>query len=67
MIEQAERRANDDDAAHRRLVERLRRQGAEIVELTRELDDEALSRRPVPDKWSLKELVCHFLKGATPI
>ena len=45
MIEQAERRANDDDAAHRRLVERLRRQGAEIVELTRELDDEALSRR----------------------
>ena len=66
MIEQAERRANDDDAAHRRLVERLRRQGAEIVELTRELDDEALSRRPVP-KWSLKELVCYLLKVVTPI
>ena len=60
MIEQADRRANDDDAAYRRLVERLRRQGAEIGELTRELDDEALSRRTVPDKWSLKELVCHL-------
>ncbi|MEE2791402.1 MAG: DinB family protein [Acidobacteriota bacterium] len=60
MTEQSDRRANNDDAVYRRLVERLRRQGAEIGELTSELDDEALSRRTLPDKWSLKELVCHL-------
>ena len=51
---------HDKHAAHRRLVDQLSRQGAEIERLTRGLDDAQLSERTVPDKWSVKELVCHL-------
>jgi DinB superfamily len=47
-------------AVHLALVARLRAQAAEIARLTSGLEETALARRTVPDKWSLKELVCHF-------
>src|SRR6058998_1233200 len=45
---------------HLKLVDRLRRQGAEVRRLTRGLDEAQLATRTMPGKWSLKELVCHF-------
>jgi hypothetical protein len=60
MSEEAQHGKHDKHAAHGRLVERLRSQGAEVERLTRGLDDDALSKPTVPDKWSLKELVCHL-------
>ena len=47
-------------AVHLALVQRLRAQAAEIRRLTSGLDEAALAARSVPEKWSLKELVCHF-------
>ena len=60
MPEHGHDHTHDKHEAHRRLADRLRNQGGEIERLTRDLDDEALSTRTVPDKWSLKELVCHL-------
>ncbi len=51
--------AQEKHETHRRLVERLRRQAEEIRRLTSGLGEDSLSRRTIPDKWSLKELVCH--------
>ena len=51
---------DDKHAVHLALVTRLRAQAAEIRRLTSGLDEAVLARRTVPDKWSLKELVCHF-------
>ena len=56
----AQHHQHDKHETHRRLVTRLRGQAAEIERLTRGLDDTALSTRTVPEKWSLKELVCHL-------
>jgi hypothetical protein len=50
----------DRHVVHLKLVDRLRRQAAEIRRLTRGLDETQLSTPTVPGKWSLKELVCHF-------
>jgi hypothetical protein len=47
-------------AVHLALVERLRRQAADIQRLASGLDETALATSPAPGKWSLKELVCHF-------
>jgi hypothetical protein len=47
-------------AVHLRLVDQLERQAEDVQRLTSGLADEALSRRTVPDKWGLKELVCHI-------
>jgi hypothetical protein len=52
-------------AVHLALVQRLRAQAAEILRLTSGLDEASLARRTVPDKWSLKELVCHFKRMET--
>ncbi len=52
-------------AVHLALVARLRAQAADIRRLTSGLDEAALARRTVPDKWSLKELVCHFRRMET--
>ncbi len=62
MSEHPHQKKHDRDKheAHQRLVARLREQGVEIDRLTRELDNAALSTRTVPEKWSLKELVCHL-------
>ena len=51
---------HDKHAVHLALVERLRRQAAEVLRLTSGLPEAALAARTVPEKWSLKELVCHF-------
>ena len=50
----------DKHDAHRRLVMRLRDQAHEMRRLVSGLDEAALAKRTVPDKWSLKELVGHL-------
>lgn len=50
----------DKHDAHRRLVARLRQQAEDVRRLASELDEESLARRTSPEKWSLKELVCHL-------
>ena len=47
--------------AHRRLLMRLEMQGHDVDRLTRGLSEEILSKRAIPDKWSLKELLCHMV------
>jgi uncharacterized damage-inducible protein DinB len=46
--------------AHTRIVRRLRDQAEEVKRLTGGLADEALARRVVEGKWSLKELAGHL-------
>lgn len=50
----------DKHEIHRRLVDRLRQQADDIRRLTVGLDEEMLAKRPVPEQWCLKELVCHL-------
>jgi hypothetical protein len=45
--------------AHRRLIDRLRIQASDVHRLTEGLHENHLAKRVVPDRWSLKELVCH--------
>ena len=45
---------------HAKLAARLRDQAHDIRRLVAGLDEEALARRPIPDKWSLKEVVAHL-------
>jgi len=56
--------ANSESAGppslHARLAARLRDQAHDIRRLTSGLDEESLSRRPIPENWSLKELVAHL-------
>jgi hypothetical protein len=51
---------SDKHAAHGRLVARLRQQADDVGRLTAGLDETSLAQRIAPDKWSLKELVCHL-------
>jgi hypothetical protein len=44
----------------RRILARLREQADDVRRLAAGLRDDQLSRRLSPDKWSLKELVCHL-------
>src|SRR5262245_53206039 len=50
----------DRHAVHLALVERLRRQAAEVRRLTSGLPEASLAAPTVPGKWSLKEIVCHL-------
>ncbi len=50
---------HDRHAVHLALISRLRAQAADIRRLAGGLDEAALATRTIPDKWSLKELVCH--------
>ncbi len=43
-----------------RLLDRLRLQAADVHRLTDNLHENHLAKRVVPDRWSLKELVCHI-------
>jgi hypothetical protein len=52
-------------AIHLALVQRLRAQAAEVERLAAGLDESALATRSVPDKWSMKELICHFRRMET--
>jgi hypothetical protein len=45
---------------HLALVARLRAQAADIRRLASGLDEAALASHSVPQKWSMKELICHF-------
>jgi len=54
------RASHDKHAVHARIVQRLKDQAEEVTRLTAGLGEEDLARRTVPDKWSLKELVCHL-------
>ena len=47
-------------AVHLALVQRLRAQAADVRRLTRGVEEHTLAARARPDKWSPKELVCHF-------
>jgi uncharacterized damage-inducible protein DinB len=49
---------NDD--LHPRIVARLRDHAKDIRRLTAGLDEAALAHRPVPENWSIKELLCHM-------
>ena len=50
----------DKHEAHRHLVDRLRKHANDVRRLTSGLDEEMLAKHIVPEKWSLKELVCHL-------
>jgi hypothetical protein len=52
--------AHSKHEAHGRLVARLRQQADDVRHITSGLDESAFAKRTVPDKWSLKELVCHL-------
>jgi DinB family protein len=54
--------ARADRAAHARVVQRLRDQANDVRRLVAGLDEDLLAKRTIPEKWSLKELVCHVLK-----
>lgn len=51
---------SDKHEAHRRLIARLRQQADDITRIAAGLDEASLAKRTIPDKWSLKELVCHL-------
>ena len=51
---------SDKHAAHRRLIARLRQQADDITRIAAGLDEASLAKRTIPDKWSLKELLCHL-------
>ena len=51
-----------DAAAHARIAARLRDHAVEVRRLFTGLDEEALNRRTVPGKWSLKEILCHIAR-----
>ena len=53
---------HDKHAVHLALVERLRRQAADVRRLTSGLTESVLATPTIPGKWSLKELVCHFAR-----
>jgi uncharacterized protein (TIGR03083 family) len=48
--------------AHRRVVEKLETQGEEIRRLCAGLEEDALARRPSPEKWSVKEVLAHITR-----
>jgi len=52
-------------AVHLALVTRLRTQAAEIQRLALGLDEASLATRSVPNKWSMKELICHLRRMET--
>ena len=54
--------ATADAAAHARIAARLRDHAVEVRRLFTGLDEEALNRRTVPGKWSLKEILCHIAR-----
>ena len=51
---------HDKHAVHARIVERLRGNAEDVTRMVAGLSETDLARRTVPDKWSVKELVCHL-------
>ena len=56
----AEHEHSEKHEAHRKLVARLREMAGDVRRITAGLDEASLAKRTVPDKWSLKELLCHL-------
>src|SRR5262249_52304873 len=54
------RAPHDKHAVHARIVERLQSQAEDITRLMAGLSDQDLARRTVPEKWSVKEVLCHL-------
>ena len=54
--------AHDKDKVHSRVIARLKEQAEDIRRLASGLGEELLAKRTVPDKWSLKELLCHLTR-----
>jgi len=52
--------ANDKPDAQLSLILRLRQQLEDTRRLCSGLTEEMLAKRVIPDKWSLKELICHL-------
>jgi hypothetical protein len=50
----------DKHEVHRLLLARLRQQAEDVRRITAGLDEVLLAKRTIPEKWSLKELVCHL-------
>jgi hypothetical protein len=46
--------------SHQEIVDTLRALPGQIEVLVRDLDEEALRRRPAPDQWSIKEVCAHL-------
>ncbi len=44
---------------HRKVIDRLRSQAEEVRRLCADLDEETISRRSIPEKWSVKEVLAH--------
>lgn len=49
-------------SAHARVIDRLRSQAEDVQRLASGLDEAVLATRAIPEKWSVKELVCHVLR-----
>jgi hypothetical protein len=56
----ADTASSDKQRAHLRIADRLRQQADDVKRLASGLEEAALSKRTIPEKWSLKELVCHL-------
>jgi uncharacterized protein (TIGR03083 family) len=52
----------DKHAAHSRLIARLADQKDEVRRLCMDLDEATASKRTVPGKWSVKELLAHLAR-----
>jgi hypothetical protein len=65
MSERHHHDQGDKHPVHLALVQRLRAQAAEVKRLAAGLDETALAARTVPDKWSMKELICHLRRMET--
>jgi len=48
------------EKAHHRIADRLKQQADDVERLASDLDEAALSKRTVSEKWSLNELLCHL-------
>ena len=62
-----ERRINQDDQGEKmdqrdkdRFIYNLRSLPNELEDLLADLDEETLRWRPIPHKWSIKEIMCHL-------
>jgi DinB superfamily len=57
---QVARGPHDKHAVHARIVQRLEAQARDVTRMVAGLSEEELARRTVPEKWSVKELLCHL-------
>ena len=61
----ASSRHGDKHAVHLALISGCARRRRRSRGLVAGVDEAALAARSVPDKWSMKELICHFKRMET--